>query len=147
MSEEKEEVKHKAPGKRNRVQGQKFERDIAKYFRDIGYPHVVTTRSESRSRDNQKVDLINKDEYKNGRFEFNVQLKNTTIRPAYPALLAEMPQIDGVKNIVIHKQTERNDESGRFLPIGKYTILYLDDFMEMVKRLKEYDTNSKGIVG
>jgi phosphoketolase len=127
-------------GTRNRREGHKLERDIAKYFRDIGFPHVVTTRSESRSRDDQKIDLINKDEAVNGRLPYNVQLKNTTVRPAYPALLAEMPKVDGVINIVIHKQTQRNGD--RFLPIGKYTILYLDDFMNMVKRLREYESKT-----
>ena len=126
----------KTNGKRNRKAGHSFELELAKRFREIGFPHVVTTRSESRSRDDSGIDLINKDEATNGRFPFNVQSKNSAARPPYPKLLSDMPAVTGVINVVIHKQTEKN-QNGRFLPVGKYAILNLDDFMDMIKKIYE----------
>jgi hypothetical protein len=118
-------------GKRNRAAGHTWERELASLFRMLGFPHVVTTRSESRARDNQKVDLINKDERKNGRFVFNVQAKNAVGHIPYGKLLAEMPDEPGVINVIAHKQTERRNT--RFVGTGEFVVMNLNDFLTMVK--------------
>lgn len=61
--------------KRNVSAGHDYERACRDIFRNIGFPHVTTSRAESRNRDNQKIDLINKDEEKNGRLPYNIQCK------------------------------------------------------------------------
>lgn len=129
MSTEEKVVK--TNGKRNRLAGHGFERECAKAFRKIGFPHVVTTRSESRSRDNQQIDLINKDEAVNGRFPFNVQCKNSAAKVRYPKILSELPKTPGVINVIIHKQTGK--VNNKFMSKGKYVIMNMDDFMQMVK--------------
>lgn len=121
--------------KRNRSVGHNLERQLAKKFRELGYEHVVTTRSESRSRDNQGIDLINKDEAVNGRFEFNVQAKSINKHVAYAKLLADIPVVEGVTNVVIHRQTTKHGD--RFVETGKYAILNLEDFFKMVKRIND----------
>lgn len=118
-------------GKRNRSVGLNFERDLAKKFRELGYEHIVTTRAESRSRDNQGIDLINKDEGVNGRFEFNVQAKSINKHVAYAKLLASIPNVNNVKNVVIHRQTTKHGT--RFVETGRYAILNLEDFFKMVE--------------
>lgn len=122
---------------RNRTAGHSFELECARLFREAGFSHVVTTRSESRSRDNQQIDLINKDEGTNGRLPYNVQCKNKTTKVVYHKILSELPKTPNVVNVVIHKQTEKTAKSGRFLPVGKYAILNLEDFMNIVKKLNE----------
>lgn len=117
-------------GKRNRRAGHMWERQLAETFRQLGFPHVVTTRSESRSRDAQKIDLMNREEGVYGRFPFNIQAKTTTNHVKYAKLLAEMPTTEGVMNIVIHKQTEK--VGTRFQPVGMYAILYFDDFKSLI---------------
>lgn len=119
-------------GARNRRAGHNFERELAEFFKGLGYSHVVTARSESRSRDDQKVDLMNSREDRNGRFVFNVQAKNTTAHVRYAKVLSEMPTEDGVINIIFHKQTERSD-TGRFVPRGKYVIMTMTDFEKLMK--------------
>lgn len=141
MVEGESKLPKKTNGKRNRQAGHGLELELARKFREIGFPHVVTTRSESRSRDNQGIDLINSDERVNGRFPFNVQSKNTTSNVPYAKLLADMPVVPDVVNVVIHKQTARVND--RFIGRGKYAILNLEDFLELVRRLKEYDGDSK----
>jgi hypothetical protein len=117
-------------GKRNRTAGHAWERHLAQIFNVLGYPHVVTTRSESKSRDDDKVDLINKNERRNGQFVFNVQAKNTAGHLPYAKLLAEMPQEEGIVNIIAHKQTKR--VNSRFVTIGQYVTMTLDDFITLI---------------
>lgn len=127
MSEDK-----KTNGKRNKNAGHGWEREIVNDLKEMGYPHVVTTRSESRGRDAQKIDVMNKDEGENGRLPYNIQAKSLSKAAQYPKLLSELPIVKGVMNVVFHKQTKAN-ESGRFMTQGKFAILGLSDFYEMMK--------------
>jgi hypothetical protein len=124
-------------GKRSRSAGHGLEKLMAKKFREAGYPHVVTTRAESVSRDSQGIDLINRDEAVNGRLPFNVQCKCSVERPQYDKLIDEMPQNKGVMNIVVHKYVCKTADQVRFQPRGHFVILNMEDFMDMVKELKE----------
>jgi hypothetical protein len=123
---------------RNRTAGHNFERKIAEQLRDLGYPHVVTSRSESRSRDDQKIDLINKDEAINGRLPYNIQCKNSVRSLKYPKVLSEIPYVPGVINLIIHRQTEKS-ENGRFITRDDYAILKWGDFRNIIKKLKQYE--------
>lgn len=131
-------------GSRNRSAGHSWERDLVKLFRSIGYPHVVTSRSESKSRDDQKIDLINKDEYKNGRLPYNVQAKNTKGHLAYGKIMAEIPHVPNVVNVIIHNQTEKVGE--RFVTRDRFAILRLDDFITLIQQRDERRTTRKLVV-
>jgi hypothetical protein len=119
-------------GKRNKNAGHSWEREIVNDLKEMGYPHVVTTRSESRGRDAQKIDVMNKDEGENGRLPYNIQAKSLSKTAPYPKLLAELPIVKNVINVIFHKQTKAND-SGRFMTQGKFAILSLTDFYQMIK--------------
>jgi hypothetical protein len=120
-------------GKRNRSAGQGWERELAELFRTLGFPHVVTSRSESKSRDDAKVDLMNKDERRHGPFLFNVQAKNTVGHLPYAKLLSEMPEEQdlGVVNVIIHKQTKRVKD--KFVTQGKFSIMPLEQFLVILQ--------------
>jgi hypothetical protein len=121
-------------GKRNRAAGHSYELEIATAFRAAGHSHVVTSRSESRSRDNMKIDLINKNEGKVGRLPYNVQCKNVAGKLQYHKVLGELPKDPGVTNVVLHKQTQW--VGTRFVVRDKFAIMYQEDFFELVKELK-----------
>lgn len=125
------------PGKRNRTAGSNWERELVKFFRELNFPHVVTTRSESRARDARKIDLMNEEERTNGQFVFNVQAKNATGHLKYAKILSEMPTETGIINLIAHKQTEKTNE--RFLPKGKFVIMHLDDFEKVVQLLNKHN--------
>lgn len=129
----------KTNGKRNRSAGHKLERDLVKLFKKAGFTHTVTTRSESKSRDDQKVDLMNKNEYENGRLPYNVQAKTSTSHLSYAKILSELPETKDVVNVIIHRQTTKVGE--RFLRRGEYAILNLNDFMKIIKELNEKRTS------
>lgn len=120
-------------GKRNKNAGHAWEREAAAELREIGFHDVVTSRSASRSRDAQKIDLMNDDEGTNGRLPYNIQCKNLAKACPYPKFLAEIPVVKNVMNVVFHKQTKASETSGRFITKGKYAILSLADFYEIIK--------------
>lgn len=131
------EVKKKTNGKRNRSVGHVFERTIANKMKEIGFPHVVTTRSESRGRDNQGIDLMNKDELVNGRLPYNIQCKSMTSRVPYAQLLRDLPADTGSINVVLHQFTEK--KGTQFYTKGHYAILDMNAFLDMAKRIAELE--------
>lgn len=135
------EVKKKPGGNRNRGVGHSFERNVALKLREIGFPHVVTSRSESRNRDNDGIDLINKNELVNGRLPYNIQCKSMVGRVPYQKLLKELPTGTGAMNVVFHQFTEKR--GGQFYAVGHYAIVDMEEFLKMVKELEYCKQNLK----
>ena len=71
MSEEKK--KRVRNSKKSRARGVAYEQQIAKELRELGFEGVVTSRSESKAMDNNKIDLVDK----NNQLFFYSQLKRT----------------------------------------------------------------------
>lgn len=128
-----EKVKSKTNGKRNRSAGHSFELAVVKHMKEHGFPHVVTSRSESRSRDNEGTDLINSKESINGRLPYNIQCKNVCSPLKYPPILAGMHKTPGVTNVIFHKCTKRS--ATNFIPVGNYAILDMEDFLKLISEL------------
>jgi len=130
-------------GNRNRTAGHAWERMIAGWLRGMGFKDALCSREASRLRDNQKVDLCNGDEDKNGRLPYNIQAKCLSTTAAYPKLLAELTECNGRDrqiNVVFHRQTERTEQKNRtiFKTKDDFAILYLNDFMDMMKMCEAF---------
>ena len=65
-------------GKRNRQRGNEYERRIVKELNDLGF-NTVTSRSESKRADDNKVDIIDL----NHKLPVALQLKRVTSTPSY----------------------------------------------------------------
>jgi hypothetical protein len=112
-------------GKRNRTAGHSWERECCKLLRDK-YPEVVTSRSESRRRDDQKVDLC----YTG---TLNVQCKTNANRLDYVSILDEMPEEEGQMNVIFEKKTVKTPK-GRFVEEGRYVHMLMEDFLELNRK-------------
>lgn len=124
-------------GSRNRAAGLDFERKTATKVRKcFQWPYVVTCRAESRSRDGQKVDLINRNEEGNGRMIYDIQCKNTTVNVDYYKLMGKMPDLEETMPVILHKKTEK--KNGRFMPVGEYAIMKADDWFKQMGKLEEF---------
>ena len=132
--EEQRPVINKTNGKRNRNAGHSLERSVADEFRQLGFQHTVTSRVESKRRDDAKVDIMNKDEQENGRLPYNIQCKNCSTSMAYPKLLAEMPKGPEL-NVVLHNQTVKSD-GGRFITKGQFALMDKSSFYTMVSQIE-----------
>ncbi len=119
---------------RNRSAGHGLERLVVNLLKKIGFVNAVTTRSESKRRDDLGVDIMNHSEITNGRLPYNIQCKCTKDRPQYDIILNEMPKDTGVKNVIIHKYVIR--QGSKFNSRGIYAIMNMDDFLSMVEELK-----------
>lgn len=114
---------------RNKDVGHGYERTIRDVFRELGFFKLNTARQESRSRDNQQIDLVHEDEHINGRFPYNVQCKSYSQIVNYHEILAGtekkvkirrgpnkgeyvrkwvpgIPSINGIINVILHRYTE-----------------------------------------
>lgn len=129
-------------GKRNKTAGSNYERETVKRLKEIGFHGVGTSRNNSRTRDAAKIDIVNCDEDKDGRLPYNIQNK-TLAKPApYGKLLDEMPQDGRAINVIFHKQTKKNN-AGRFMKVGEYAIMKLDDFYDIMKKILELEDEQK----
>lgn len=157
----------KRGAKRNKTAGHLYEYAVRDEHRKIGYPHVITCIGESKNRDAQKIDLMNKDEHINGRFPYNVQCKCTSELVDYVKIfnghkkmtfikrtgektlidVDPMPTIPGIVNVIFHKKTRKVMHKSKdgslkevFIAQGEFVITKKDDWLTMVaelKRLKE----------
>lgn len=124
----------------NRTAGHGYELEVVTLLRESGcFPHIATSRSQNRQRDGEKVDLVNCNEQINGRLEYNFQCKNSQDRINYHQLLEDMPQLDGIINVVLHKYTRKSGKSGRFVTQGRYAVLKQEDFLQLIKFRKGYE--------
>lgn len=137
--EEKKAVRKAQKATRNaRTAGNRYEQECAALMRAIGFDHVVTSRAESKSRDDAKIDLMNKNEGRNGRLPYNVQCKNYNCHLAYHTILKEIERVPGIINVIFHKLTSnklKDGSKGKFATLGYYAILHKEDFLLMVKQL------------
>lgn len=123
-------------GKRNRAAGHAYELEVVNLLKTHGFPHVVSSRSENRTRDGEKIDLVNSNEFKNGRLPYNIQCKSVTGKLAYHKVLSEIAKEPEVINVVFHRQTEK--VGTRFMAKDRFSILYQADFLKIISELERY---------
>ena len=102
-------------GKRNKQRGNEYERRIAKELTEIGFD-VVTARSESKSADANKIDLIDRKNI----LPCKIQLKRSISTPSYFKIREESTVPNEEFCLIWNKQKKVND---RFLSEGECVIL------------------------
>jgi hypothetical protein len=121
---------------RNKTEGNRWERLIAQVLRNCGiYPHVSTTRSCNRSRDDQGIDLCNRDESVHGRMQDDIQAKTTTTTPNIELLLQSMKSLDTMDErtpVVLWRKTGKS-AGGKFMEKGQYAACFMEDYIRLLK--------------
>jgi hypothetical protein len=105
-------------GRSARQKGHSFELQIRDFFRELGYEKCVSSRSESKNKDDQGIDLCFTD-------PFNVQCKAVENLGSMHKVLDEMPKGHNY-NVVFHKKNRQ----------GTIVAMTLDDFKEIMQMLK-----------
>ena len=126
-------------GSRNKRVGNSYERECVIKLKELGFPHLCTTRMESKSRDDQKIDIMNKNEKSNGIFPYNIQCKNMATGVSYNTILKEMPK--GEDNVILHKYTKKVGK--RFIKQGEYAIMDLKLFYKLIEKVNGGKSNKK----
>ena len=144
------EKKPKVGANRNRRAGHKFELLIVEKLREIGFDKVITTRAGSRTRDGQKVDIMNADEAENGRLPYNIQCKLSAKLVKYNDVLKSMPVSTQQMNVVLHKyaprSTGRKSKGQIFVPVGTYAILDANDFLKLISTLLKLQSDKNNVL-
>lgn len=121
-----------------RTAGHNWERSCVTILKEI-YPDAVSSRSESKRRDDQKVDLMY-----TGRF--NVQCKNVNTRVNYVEVLRSMPIEEGRINVIFEKKTKKSPNAGRFLEEGRYVHMDMNDFIGLIRHYEDLLDNNNSTV-
>jgi hypothetical protein len=100
-----------------RKKGHAYELDIRDWFRELGWNRAVSSRSESKNKDDQGIDLCYTD-------PFNVQAKAVEKLGSLHDVLARMPK-DTNYNVVFHKKNRK----------GTIVAMTIEDFKEIVEML------------
>ena len=106
--------------------GSAYERQIAKELRNIGFTGVVTARSESKSKDDDKIDLIDKD----SKLPVEIQLKRTIAIPQY-FKIREQSSVDNKKFAIIWAKQEKKEVN--ICTVGECVIIDKELFYELIK--------------
>ena len=123
---EEESLKKKRSKSYSRTKGHSYETKIAKEFRELGYTGVVTSRSESKSMDDKKVDLIDTE----GKLPYYVQLKKTQNTPPYHQISAECPLKDKPLILIWDKQVKKQVN---ICSAGEVVIVPKEEFYKLIK--------------
>jgi hypothetical protein len=100
-----------------RVKGHSFELKIRDWFRELGWYKSVSSRSESKNKDDQGVDLCYTD-------PFNIQAKAVEKLGSIHDILERMPK-DENYNLVFHKRNRK----------GTIVAMTIEDFKELLEML------------
>lgn len=100
-----------------RKKGHSYELAIRDLFRELGWTNSVSSRSESKNKDDQGIDLCYTD-------PFNVQCKAVEKLGGIHDILARMPKGSNY-NLVFHKRNRK----------GTIVAMTLEDFTELIQML------------
>lgn len=117
----------KRTGKYCREKGHTYERKIAKELNELGF-NVVTSRSESKSTDDNKVDLIDL----NKQLPVQIQLKKTSNIPNYFKIRSEST-VDPTEFCIIWAKQESRETN--MITVGEVALI---DKQMLYKLLKSY---------
>lgn len=128
MKKQKTTSQKKKTGAYCRNKGYRYETKIAQELRNLGFTDVVTSRSESKSMDDKKVDLVDR----SGKLPCYIQLKNTVNTPQYHAIKKECPLKDKPFIVIWNKQVKKEKVFGS---AGEVVIMDKDFFYELLSKL------------
>ena len=94
----------KRSGRYQKCKGNSYERQIARELRELGFEGIKTSRSESKSTDDNKIDLIDI----NGILPLGIQLKKTKATPSYFTIREQTTWNNDLFCILWNKQINGN---------------------------------------
>lgn len=124
-TKQSDKPKKRSPGY-SKNKGSAYERKIAKELRELGFIGVVTSRSESKSKDDDKIDLIDKDGY----LPIEIQLKSTQATPSY-FKIREESSVDNKKFVIIWAKQEKKETN--ICTVGECAIISKELLYELIK--------------
>ena len=123
---EQEKTQKKRSSKYSKTKGSRYEQQIAKELRDLGFTGCVTARSESKSTDDNKIDIVDKD----GKLPFNIQLKKTLVAPQY-FKIREESTVNPESFVLFWAKQEKKETN--ICTVGECVTMDKKTFYELIK--------------
>lgn len=117
-----------------REKGNSYERKIAKELTELGFD-VVTSRSESKSMDDNKIDLIDKSK----KLPINIQLKKVINTPNYFSIRSEST-VDPISFCIIWAKQKSGDKNMK--TVGEVALIDKKMLYELLKPYADGKINS-----
>ena len=125
-SETQETPKRERSKGYSRNKGNRYESQIAKELRELGFTGVKTSRSESKAMDDNKVDIIDTEK----KLPVNIQIKKTQSIPSYFKIRSEST-VDPKTFTIIWNKQERKEKN--ICSVGECVIISKELFYELIK--------------
>jgi len=123
---EQKKTQKKRSNKYSKTKGSRYEQQIAKELRDLGFTGCVTARSESKSTDDNKIDIVDKD----GKLPFNIQLKKTLVAPQY-FKIREESTVNPESFVLFWAKQEKKETN--ICTVGECVTMDKKTFYELIK--------------
>ena len=125
-SEPQEKPKRQRSKGYSKNKGNRYEAQIAKELRELGFTGVKTSRSESKSTDGNKVDIIDTEH----KLPVNIQIKKTQAIPSYFKIREESTVDPKTFAIIWNKQEKKKTN---ICSVGECVIISKELFYELIK--------------
>lgn len=122
--------KKKRSGAYCKKKGNNFELKVIKELSSLGFDGLKSSRSESRSLDNDKIDIFQDRDAEN-QLPFYVQCKITKNTPNIEEIIKECPRKDKPLVIVWNKQINKEVNMAS---AGEFVMLEKSFFYELIKK-------------
>ena len=125
-SETQEKPKRQRSRGYSKNKGNRYEAQIAKELRELGFTGVKTSRSESKSTDDNKVDIVDTEH----KLPVNIQIKKTQAIPSYFKIREESTVDPKTFAIIWNKQEKKQTH---ICSVGECVIVSKELFYELIK--------------
>lgn len=125
-SEPQEKPKRQRSKGYSKNKGNRYEAQIAKELRELGFTGVKTSRSESKSTDDNKVDIVDTEH----KLPVNIQIKKTQSIPSYFKIRDESTVDPKTFAIIWNKQEKKQTN---ICSVGECVIVSKELFYELIK--------------
>lgn len=122
--------KKKRSGAYSKNKGNRYELKIIKELTELGYDGLKSSRSESKSLDNDKIDIAQDKDAKN-ELPFYVQCKCTKNTPNVQEILEACPRKNKPLIVVWNKQINKEVNMAS---AGEFIMLEKSFFYELIKK-------------
>lgn len=129
-SKPKASTSRKRTGAYNRRRGNSYELKIVKELKELGYEGVVTSRSESKRADNDKIDIVDT----NNELPVSLQIKKTIATPNYFKIRNESSASNNKFVVIWAKQKAREKN---MCTIGEMVMMDKRMFYELLRIYKD----------
>ena len=114
--------------KYSKTKGNAYETKIAKELRELGFEGVLTARFESKSKDNNKIDIVDTE----GKLPVYIQLKCTQNTPSYFKIEEECDLKDKPFCLIWNKQEKKEVN---ICSVGEVVMIPKSYFYELLQRV------------